>query len=157
ALSGTPTAAGSFPLTFAAANGVGTNATQSFTLTVNETVAITSANAATFTVGQAGTFTFTTSATPPANNISITTGTLAAGGSVGVTSGGSAVLPGTPGAGTGGTYVLTITASNGGVTPNGTQTFTLTVNQAPAITSVNAATFQVGAPNSHTVVATGFP
>ena len=43
---------------------------------------------------------------------------------------GTATLAGTPAAGTGGTYPITITATNG-VSPNATQTFTLTVNQAP--------------------------
>ena len=50
---------------------------------------------------------------------------------------GTATLAGTPAAGTGGTYPLTITATNG-VLPDATQSFTLTVNQAtqaPAITS----------------------
>ena len=39
---------------------------------------------------------------------------------------GTATLAGTPDAGTGGTYALTITAANG-VAPDATQTFTLTV------------------------------
>ena len=43
---------------------------------------------------------------------------------------GTATLAGTPAAGTGGTYPLTITAANG-VGPDATQSFTLTVNQAP--------------------------
>ena len=48
---------------------------------------------------------------------------------------GTATLAGTPAAGTGGTYPLTITAANG-VVPDATQSFTLTVaTQAPAITS----------------------
>ena len=47
---------------------------------------------------------------------------------------GTATLAGTPAAGTGGTYPLTITAANG-VLPDATQSFTLTVDQAPAITS----------------------
>ena len=47
---------------------------------------------------------------------------------------GTATLAGTPAAGTGGTYALTITAANG-VLPDATQSFTLTVDQAPAITS----------------------
>jgi predicted extracellular nuclease len=38
-----------------------------------------------------------------------------------------------------------------------TQPFTLTVNQPPAITSANNATFQIGTPNSFNVTATGFP
>ena len=44
---------------------------------------------------------------------------------------GTATLSGTPAAGTGGTYPITITATNG-VSPDATQTFTLTVDQAAA-------------------------
>ena len=40
------------------------------------------------------------------------------------------VLSGTPGAGTAGTYPLTITATNG-VNPDATQSFTLTVGSPP--------------------------
>ena len=47
---------------------------------------------------------------------------------------GTGTLSGTPAAGTGGVYALTFTAANG-VLPNATQAFTLTVNEAPAITS----------------------
>ena len=53
----------------------------------------------------------------------------------GITLSPGGVLGGTPMPGTGGVYTLTITASNGAST--GTQTFTLTINQAPAITSGN--------------------
>src|SRR5205823_184612 len=66
------------------------------------------------------------------------------------------VLSGTPAAGTGGSYPITLTASNGAGT-NATQSFTLTVNQAPAITSVNTTTFIIGSAGSFTVTATGFP
>src|SRR5262249_59499343 len=66
------------------------------------------------------------------------------------------VLSGTPAAGTGGMYPLTFTAANG-VPPNAVQSFTLTVNQAPAITSANNATFTVGTAGSFMVTATGFP
>ena len=47
-----------YPLTITAANGVLPNATQSFTLTVNQATqpAITSATSTTFTVGTAGSF-----------------------------------------------------------------------------------------------------
>ena len=41
--------------------------------------------------------------------------------------------------------------------PDGTQAFTLTVNQAPTITSANATTFTVGSAGSFTVMTTGFP
>ena len=56
---------------------------------------------------------------------------------------GTATLSGTPDPGTTGVYPLTVTAANG-VLPNATQTFTLTVNQGPAITSANSATFTTG-------------
>ena len=53
---------------------------------------------------------------------------------------GTATLAGTPAAGTSGSYPITITAANG-VSPNATQSFTLTVNPAlaaPVITSASA-------------------
>ena len=117
--------------------------------------AITSANATTFTVGQAGTFTVTATGFPTP---SITRGGAAL--PSGVTfvdnGNGTGTLSGTPAAGTGGTYAITFTASNG-VSPNAVQNFTLTVNQAPAITSANATTFFVGQAGSFTVTTTGFP
>src|SRR5690349_5986407 len=124
------------------ANGVQPDATQSFTLTVNQAPAITSANTATFTAGSAGTFTVTTTGSPTASISE--TGTLPAGVTFADNRDGTATLSGTPDPGTGGTYPLTISAANG-VQPDATQSFTLTVNQAPAITSVNTATFTAGA------------
>ena len=59
-------------------------------------------------------------------------------------------------AGTGGTYSLTFTATNG-IGANASQAFTLTVREAPAIVSAATATFTVGAAGSFTVTATGFP
>ena len=56
---------------------------------------------------------------------------------------GTATLAGTPAAGTNGVYTLSITASNG-VAPDASQTFTLTVDAAPAITSADNATFTEG-------------
>ena len=69
---------------------------------------------------------------------------------------GTATLAGTPAAGTGGTYALTITAANG-VPPDATQSFTLTVDQAPAITSADSTTFTTGTAGTFTVTTTGFP
>ena len=60
-------------------------------------------------------------------------------------------------AGTGGTYQMKFTASNG-VSPDAVQDpFTLTVQQAPAITSANAVTFRQGSPGRFVVGTTGFP
>ena len=56
---------------------------------------------------------------------------------------GTATLAGTPAAGTSGVYPLTIGASNG-VSPDASQSFTLTVDAAPSITSADAATFTRG-------------
>lgn len=154
-LSGTPASGtqGSYPITFTAQNGVGTNANQSFTLTVSFTAppSITSANSTTFTVGSAGTFAVTATGAPAPTFGE--TGTLPSGVTLNPTTG---VLSGTPAAGTGGNYSITITAQNG-ISPNASQPFTLTVDQAPAITSGNNTTFTVGANGTFTVTATGFP
>ena len=114
----------------------------------------TSAATTTFTAGSAGTFTVTTVGNPvPAIASS---GTLPAGVSFTDNGDGTATLAGTPAAGTGGTYALTFSADNGGPTPT-TQTFTLTVTTAPAITSAAATTFPIGAPGTFAVTTTGFP
>jgi hypothetical protein len=156
-LSGTPVAGGggAHAFTFTASNGVGANGVQAFTLNVNQAPAITSATSTTFTSGTAGTFTVTTTGFPlPA----LTRGGAAL--PTGVTfvdnGNGTGTLGGTPAAGTGGTYVITFTATNvvGASTPQG---FTLTVNQAPAVTSANTTAFTVGAPGTFTVTTTGFP
>ena len=118
--------------------------------TVQQAPAITSANATTFAVGAAGTFTVTATGFPAPTFSK--TGALPAG----VTLSAAGVLSGTPGANTGGTYPITITASNG-VVPDATQNFTLTVNQAPAITSANSTSFVLNSAGSFTVTATGFP
>ena len=117
---------------------------------------ITSANATTLTVGAAGSFSITTFGVPPVNAIT-ETGALPAGVGFVYTAGQStASLSGTPGANTGGVYPLLLTAKNG-VTPDATQNFTLTVNQAPAITSANTTTCFVGVACTFSVTATGYP
>jgi hypothetical protein len=156
-LSGTPDpgTGGTYAITFTAANGVGLNAVQNFTLTVNQAPAITSANATTFTVGTAGSFTVTTTGSPAPT---ITRGGVAlpSGVTFGDNGNGTGTLSGTPDPGTGGTYAITFTAANG-VGSNAVQSFTLTVNQAPAITSANATTFTIGVAGTFTVTTTGFP
>ena len=150
-LSGTPTASGTFPIIITAANGITPNATQSFILTVSTTgVAplITSANAATFVKGTAGTFAVTATGSPAPTFTE--SGALPGG----VTLSSSGLLSGTATAS--GTFPFTITAANG-VIPNATQSFTLTIDAAAAITSANHATFTEGTAGTFTVTATGFP
>ena len=70
-------------------------------------------------VGTAGSFTLTTSGFPTVATIT-ETGTLPSGITFTDNGNGTATLAGTPAAGSGGTYPVTLTASNG-VSPNGTQ------------------------------------
>ena len=129
-LSGTPAAGsgGTYTLSITASNGVDPDATQTFTLTVDQAPAITSDDNTTFTVGSAGTFTVTTTGFPTASLSE--SGALPGASPSWTTRTARRRLSGTPAAGSGGTYTLSITASNG-VVPEATQTFTLTVDQAP--------------------------
>ncbi|MBN9618414.1 MAG: hypothetical protein J0H43_01570, partial [Actinobacteria bacterium] len=156
-LAGTP-AAGTgqtYPITITAHNGIGTDATQDFTLTVDQAPGITSAASTTFTAGTAGTFTVTTSGVP--NAALSETGALPGGVTFTDNGDGTATLAGTPAAGTGQTYPITITAHNG-IGTDATQSFTLTVDQAAAVTSANAVTFGAAvAATPFTVTTSGFP
>jgi hypothetical protein len=152
-LSGTPAPGkgGTYPLTFTASNGAGPNATQSFLLTVDQGPAFNSANSTAFSVGTASSFLVTATGSP--------TPTLSERGALpsGVSfDAATSVLSGTPGPGTGGTYPVTFTASNG-IGAAATQNFILTINQSSAFTSANNATFTVGTAGSFLVTATGFP
>ncbi|MGE5168543.1 MAG: Ig-like domain repeat protein, partial [Deltaproteobacteria bacterium] len=97
---------------------------------------ITSANATTFIVGQAGTFTATSIGVPSAA-LALSGCTLPAGVTFVDNGNGTATLAGTPGPGTANTYACTLTASNG-IPPNATQAFTLTVANAPSQTALVA-------------------
>ena len=151
-LSGVPAAntGGVYHITMGASNGISPAASQPFTLTVDQAAAITSGNSATFTVGTVGSFTVTATGypAPTFSQTGAPTGV-----SIDATTG---VLSGNPAAGSGGIHVITITASNG-VAPSAKQSFTLTVNEAPSITSGSGTTFTTGASGSFQVTATGYP
>ncbi len=142
-ISGTPAAAsgGDYALTLTVTNGAGSSA-QSFTLSVTEEPAITSADAATIGVGSAAAFTVTSSPGHPGAVALTEGGTLPAGVTFTDHGDGTATFGGSAAAGSGGTYPLTLTATNGA--GSSTQSFTLTVTEDPAITSPNAATITVG-------------
>ncbi|MBZ5705507.1 MAG: choice-of-anchor D domain-containing protein [Acidobacteriia bacterium] len=127
------------------------SATSNFT--IGQAPQFLSGNSAVFTVGTFGSFTVMTSGFPAA---SITGGPLPGWLSLVNHGDGTATLSGTPVAGSGGIYGITLTAHNG-VNPDAMQNFTLTVNQAPAITSATSTTFSTGTLGSFTVTATGFP
>lgn len=113
---------------------------------------ITSANQATFTTGLPGSFTVISTGVPIASLSE--SGSLPAGVTFTNNGDGTATLAGTPASA--GSYLITITASNG-VLPDATQSFTLTVDQAPAITSADNTAFNAGVPRSFTVTWTGVP
>jgi autotransporter-associated beta strand protein len=158
-LAGTPAAGtgSTYHLTITASNGQLPNATQNFTLTVNEAPDITSAGSTTFLTGVAKTFTVTTRGFPLSTLNE--TGALPSGVSFVDNHDGTASLTGTPSAAAAGVYDLTITAANG-VGTDASQPFTLTVSQspqAPAITSASTATFAAGQPGIFTFTSTGIP
>jgi hypothetical protein len=125
------------------------------TTTLSENVAptITSANAAASIVGASFNFTVTTTGAPtPA----ITeTGALPSGLTFTDNGNGTATISGTPAANTGGSYPITIKATNTNGAP--TQAFTLTNAQAPTITSPNTASFTVGTNSTYNITTTGYP
>jgi uncharacterized phage protein (TIGR02218 family) len=95
---------------------------------------ITSANNTTFTVGASGSFTVNATGTPSGSSMTFSkTGTLPSGVTFVDSGTGHATISGTPATGTAGSYPITITASNG-VTPDATQSFTLTVSSGAAMT-----------------------
>ena len=153
-IAGTPAEGwnGNYFLTITARNSLG-SVQQSFVLTVGQALAITSANAKTFTVGTAASFTIRATGTPtPAVSLA---GTLPAGLTFTSNANGTATLAGTAAPGTGGTYPLTIRATNsqGSVT----QAFTLTVRQAPTFTSPSSFTGGRGVTLNFVITTSGFP
>jgi hypothetical protein len=151
-LSGTPAAGagGSYPITLTASNGVTPDATQAFTLTVQQVPAFTSADSATFGSGTATTFTVTTSGAPAASLSE--TGDLPDGVTFTDNGNGTATLAGSTTAS--GTYHLSLTATNKAGTA--TQAFTLTVSTAAqniTFTSSPPSAAVVG--QDYTVTATG--
>jgi RHS repeat-associated protein len=153
ALSGTPAegTGGNYPITIIASNGYLQDATQNFTLVVDEVPVFTSANTTTFQAGTSGSFQVTVEAFPARVSFRINTGDLPAGVDLSRTG----LLSGIPAPGTGGTYPLTIEArSSLGVV---SQDFTLTIDEAPSITGPDNTDFTVGAPGSFSIQAAGTP
>ena len=147
-LSGTPTTAGTFSGVVDAANGVGSAATETFAIVIDQGPAFTSTSSATFVVGSASEFTVSDTGVPgPTLSES---GGLPSGLTFNTAAG---ILSGTPASGAGGTYNLVFTVSNG-AGACATQNFTLTIDEAPAFTSAASTTFTVGtAAGSPTILA----
>ena len=141
--------------TYQTARGTSLGTAESATsILVGTAPTVTSQNSTTFAVGSAGTFTVSSTGSPTAALSE--TGTLPSGVTFTDNGDGTATLAGTPGAGTSGTYPVTIHATNG-ISPAASQSFTLTVDAAPAITSAASTTFTVGSAGTFTVTSTGKP
>ena len=163
-LDGTPDSGGppSYSLTITVTNGIAPNATQTFTLFVNNPPpAITSADNTTFVVGTFASFTVRTSPPDPSATVSFN-GTLPLGINFTPNSDGTATIDGTASVGSEGSYPINIKASNGTL-PDAMQTFTITVQdappvlEAPAITSAASTSFTVGTAGNFTITTTGSP
>jgi hypothetical protein len=163
-LSGTPVAGTGGTYTFAvvASNDFGQDASVNFTLTVQEPASFTNANATTFTAGLAESFKLSAKGFPAATFRVASTSTLPSG--LNITSSvvnGETVwaISGTPAVNTGRNtpYTFVLEAVNN-VGTAATQTFSLTINEPPSITSLDYASFTIGSyTNSFTVTAAGFP
>ena len=149
AITGTPTAIGTFTGTVKATNTAG-NVTQNFSITVNQLPAITNGPpTSTGLVGTAYSFTYTATGSPTPT-FAVTAGSLPTGLSLST----AGAITGTPSVA--GAYTGTVTASNAGGTT--TQNFSITINQLPAITNgPPTSTGLVGTAYSFTYTATGSP
>lgn len=152
ALSGTPAdgEGGVYAIEVTASNGVGTNATTTITLTVNEAPEITGPDEVRFVIGAPDSVGYSTSSYPVAE--------LSASGALppGVTfvdnGNGTGTLAGT--ATTAGTYVITISASND-VDPDATLEVTITVVPPVEITTTTLPSGSVGVQYNAQVLASG--
>lgn len=130
-IAGTPTVGGVSTFTIAASNGVGSDATATYTMTVSESPTITSDDPAPGTVGAS--YSFTIAATGfPAPTFAVSSRALPAGLSLDQTTGEITGTPTTPGSAT-----FAITASNG-VDPAAMTAYSLTVREASSTTTISA-------------------
>ncbi len=156
-IAGTPAAGagGSYDVVVTATNEAGSDTTD-LTLVVRQAPTIGGPATDTYTVGQAGSTTFTQTTGHPLGIFS-SLGALPGGVTFDGSVAGQGTYSGTPAAGTGGIYNLTVKDDNG-TPPAATAPFTLTVNEATGLTGPATASFQVGtAGQSGEFVATGFP
>jgi YVTN family beta-propeller protein len=147
--------AGRYPITITASNGVGSPATQAFTLTVTTAAAaptITSPPTTADTFGGLLSFTVTTTGYP-VPSIS-KTGTMPPGVHFAGNGDGTATISGIPAGTALGTYTVTLAAKNKAGTA--TQSFTMTISKAPVITKIPTTTATIGTPLHLAITATGY-
>jgi uncharacterized protein YhjY with autotransporter beta-barrel domain len=148
-LSGTPTQAGTFPLSITATNSSGTSAAQPFTLQVNYATPVVTSGATANGTGDTP-FSYQITATNLPQSYSVT-GALPAGVTIDTNTG---LISGTPTQS--GTFPVTVNAIN----PAGTGSKAVTITIAsgtPVITSANTANGLSGQPISYQITATYGP
>jgi hypothetical protein len=153
-IAGTPAkaAVGEYALTLTAKSSAGAT-TQSFTLAITKAPAIKKVPATTISAGSNVLLTITASGyTVPSLSES---GALPSGLGFADRGDGTATIAGTPANGSGGSYSITVTATN--ALGSSSQTFILKVDQGPVITSPAAASATIGSAFSFAVTSTGFP
>ena len=157
-LSGTPAAgdAGMYPITITASNGIAPDYSESFTLTVVQLPVITGPSSASFEVGVPGSVPLqVNNGNPPGTTVGIDSDFVSWLSATQNSSGGWQ-LTGTPPAGSAGLYdPVVLDASNSG----GTTYFSIsiTVQQAPIITSAATTTFLADSNDSYSLSASGYP
>ncbi len=156
-MSGTPApgSGGLYPVTIIASNGDPPDATEKIEITVDQPAVITSPSSATFLVGTLSSLPLTATGIPPVVQFSVV-GTLPAGIGIAETPTCCSLVDDAP-VGAGGVYPLTIEALDAGEQVEGTQAFTLTIQEAPSFTSAAATTFRTGTRGSFSITAHGYP
>jgi autotransporter-associated beta strand protein len=136
-LSGTPAAGtgGQYNFTVTVGNGINPDATQAFTLIVNQPPEFTNVNNAETFYGVPFNFQYTSSGYPTTFSYVVTAGALPSG--LTLTSGG--LLSGTVTPGVQGTFPFTVSSSNG-ISPDAFQNFTLLVRPTGGMYDYNSAT-----------------
>lgn len=145
---------GTYVIVVVSKNGYFPDVAQNLTLTVNEAPSFTSQSSAIFKVGQQN-FVTIRSTGFPAPTIGLNS-PLPGGLTFKDNGNNTATISGVALAGAGGNYGLTLTSTVPSF-PQSTQNFTLTVNEAPLITSEANATFKSGELGSFLITTSGYP
>src|SRR5580658_2558949 len=149
-IGGTPSAAGTAPITVKAADSDGLTARQNLSITVDSAITITTTSLPAGTVGIPYSQTFTATGGSGQYTWSVSAGALPAGLTLSASSG---QLSGTPSAA--GTYSFTITVTDSNQA-TASRPFSLTINSGLTITTApELPTGTVGVPYSQTLTATG--
>jgi hypothetical protein len=160
-ITGTPLASGAgvARVSIDADNGLASSGRLELTVTIDTAPLFSAADAATFRVGEAASFAVTTSPGFPTLTAVTRAGSLPGGLRFTDNGDGTAGIAGTPVAGSGGVYPVTLTAApvGGSATPS-IQSFTLTVLEPATVSSGPSARFELGRESAFTIATVaGYP